>query len=520
MASHNTPDLAYKNRPTGESMNNPRLIPKSIPSSATITDRADPQPEPPIGSSGNQFTAQLDCLRELQANRRTDACNENELKREILRQRGLAHSRTVNHNRLVESSDELRALICAANHIAAQKTNVELMAAKERQRLNEGLSELRSGAEFRCDDEVFKVEEDYAERVMRRKQNELKDAYERQLGEKEQRLFNEHLALEEERKHIDKIVREEAQNRLDAAKRRMLEQERWQGVIRDFQAQRLASKEKAADDLRRENEKIASHNEEQAARSDGQKALRAAREERAERLRNRLVADMKSKENAVLEKEQILADLRAAEEDEKEFERKRQLKIKKKNEHEELRDAVKESRACHQLREEKKKRDWTEYQDVLRQQGLAMNHQMREEAQLRQDRQAAVTALLDQQRADHRNRTILDKRKEAEWAAKEDEDSRLWREFVDAEREKYLRSRTPELTSYLKGFHRFPLKKDDDLFQTIQEQAENGDLQASPLVNRDQPPLTNITPQSGTTHEVFRNLQEARLSEIYGIGSR
>ena len=108
-------------------------------------------------------------------------------------------------------SNELRELITAAYHISAQKTNVQQMEAKERQRLNERLAELKSGAECRCSDAVHLSELDDHEREVRRKQNDLKESYEKALREKEQKMFEEHLAFEEERKHIDKMAQEEQQ---------------------------------------------------------------------------------------------------------------------------------------------------------------------------------------------------------------------------------------------------------------------------------------------------------------------
>ena len=102
----------------------------------------------------------------------------------------------------------------------------------------------------------------------------------------------------------------------------------------------------------------------------------------------------------------------------------RQLKANKLTKRNEMREAVRESRASQQIRDEKKKRDWAEYQEVLKQQAQAADYFAEQETKLRHDRQTAVVRFLDQQRADHRSRTIQEKAREAEWAAKEDQDSR------------------------------------------------------------------------------------------------
>ena len=97
---------------------------------------------------------------------------------------------------------------------------------------------------------------------------------------------------------------------------------------------------------------------------------------------------------------------------------------------------------------------------------------------------------------------------------------RLWREFVDAEREKSLRTQDPELTAYVKGYHRFSYKKDDHLFEETLQKTEDGSLKNARLIHENKQPLAKQTPQPGSSHEVYRNLQEARLAETFGIGSR
>ena len=90
-------------------------------------------------------------------------------------------------------------------------------------------------------------------------------------------------------------------------------------MIRDFQDQRKAAKAQAAEDLWKENEKIAFYNTVTVAKDarDGQKALRAERERVTEELRNRLIVEMKAKEDAILERSRISEELLSAEDDEK-----------------------------------------------------------------------------------------------------------------------------------------------------------------------------------------------------------
>ena len=66
MADLNTANCPYKHLPTGEPITDPTLIKAWTPLSATVTDRPDPPPGPPIGSCANEFTSQFDCLKEQQ----------------------------------------------------------------------------------------------------------------------------------------------------------------------------------------------------------------------------------------------------------------------------------------------------------------------------------------------------------------------------------------------------------------------------------------------------------------------
>ena len=137
--------------------------------------------------------------------------------------------------------------------------------------------------------------------------------------------------------------------------------------------------------------------------------------------------------------------------------------MKKLTEQLEMKEAVRESENSKRIREEKKLRDWAEYQEVLRQQAAEADRKNQRDRERRHARDQDMAQKQAEQRAMKVHRIIEEKKKEHEWTAKEQQDSVLWKEFVDIEREKFLRQKMPELKGYLEGIHRFPHKKDDRL---------------------------------------------------------
>ncbi|GAU96129.1 hypothetical protein RvY_07617 [Ramazzottius varieornatus] len=511
------PDYLQKRMPTGEGIKDPTLVPKWTPLTAPITS-SHYEPAPlPYKTTCDGFADQYSVLKDQMVARKAIALDENARKKKILRQRDLEYSREVNHQRMVEASNEIRELKTAANHIQAQMVNQDYMLAKERKKLNERLDELVSGAQFRSGDEVFKVGMHDAEGLMRKHQHDLKEAYDKQLAEKEKQRQKEFLQLEEERAHMEKLTKEEAQKRWETAQKRQLEKQEWHKVIQHFQEERNATLAKQAEMQRREDERIASFNAAQQGRADQQKAMREQRDKIAEELRERLVAEIDAKEKEGKEREIILEELLQAEADEKEFERKKELKVKRLTEQLEMKDAVRESENSKQIREEKKLRDWAEYQAVLRAQAELADQKSKRDKELRHARGMEVANRQAEQRASKVHRIAEEKKKQYEWLVKEQHDSILWKEFVDIEREKFLRQKMPELKGYLEGIHRFPHKKDDRLAAEIIRRGN--DPNASSVYEAGQP-LAAMKPTPGSHYDPYRNLHDARLHEIYGIGSR
>lgn len=139
---------------------------------------------------------------------------ENDRKKEIVRQRNLDHCRTVNHQRLIKSSDELRTLFAATQQIEAQQANLAYIQKNERKKINARLKELEYGAAYRAMDSADVNGQAAKNETKRQSQEELRQIYEKQLAEQDHKKYLQFLELEEERKFVNAVVKDEEKKRV------------------------------------------------------------------------------------------------------------------------------------------------------------------------------------------------------------------------------------------------------------------------------------------------------------------
>lgn len=158
-----------------------------------------------------------------------------------------------------------------------------------------------------------------------------------------------------------------------------------------------------------------------------------------------------------------------------------------------------------------------DYLDLLKSQADDANTKQLLEDQWRHLRVRDLTKDWDKMIEEREGRRTLEKQKEAEWRNKECQDVKLWRDFVDLEREAFMRKNLPAIQNFVTGYQRFPSKKDNRMVEKL--------LDESTCANPCNPdpthhPLADALPPEETQYEVFKNMLHARISEVPGIGSK
>lgn len=193
--------------------------------------------------------------------------------------------------------------------------------------------------------------------------------------------------------------------------------------------------------------------------------------------------------------------------------RKRLEFAKKVHERDELRAGMKDIAMQKQQSEVVRRKEWNEYLELLKCQAEDYKHQELLKAEWRKKHNADVKADWDIMMNEKGHRKINGCKEDFEQQNKETHDIKFWKQFVDSERETFLRSKVPQLKDFVAGYQRFPLKKDSKLMEKIIE--ENNNCNSNML----QHPLAGVSPQE-KKYEAYQNLLDARISEIYGIGSK
>ncbi|XP_055341738.1 trichohyalin-like [Paramacrobiotus metropolitanus] len=460
----------------------------------------------------NNFMKWVDEIHKMQEAIRQSHDAENERNKEVLRQRDLQHCRNVNHARLADASNELRELKKSLTAIEAQHTNLAYVRANERARFNSRLKELQQGAQTRALDDADTSAINTEFTNQKRAQQQLREAYNKQLADKHHEKHLQFLALEEERRFIDDCIKAEQKKALEKEYKQILDKQRWQSVIDDFKAERKSTQDAHKELLRKEDDKIAAITKQYKQRAESHKEALLAREKVIDAMRKKLAQQMKEKEQHDQERQEIEEELRLAESEE---ERQRQVRLEKAKrafEKNQMSAALRASLEKKQTLEDNKRKEWQEYSDILKSQAEEAADKERRLNAWRAEKANEAQREWESALAHKQRRQSAAKADSLNWRMKEEQDTKFWQDFVDLERKELLKEKWTKLKDFVNGYDKFPKKKDNVLFQSLTE-SESGTPSQEHV-------LAQMEPPEDTHYSVYRNMLDARVSEAFGIGAK